>query len=206
MKNEERKNQRKEAILNAFQALIAQYGVDKTTMQEIADSVGISVGTLYNEFADKEALIDALVDRVEISLKNKISTLKFTSDAPDEQLAQLLTKIIDFLESVMCDYRSLADYMLSGSQKFRYVGKKIHQDFQEGGVIIARIRSIIQSGVDRGVFDVDDVEMTALAITRAFTTYSLARFLMNPEQEKVAQKSWTIWFQLLVRGLMKRSE
>ena len=206
MRNEDKKKQRKEAILGAFEALIARYGVDKTTMQEIADSVGISVGTLYNEFADKEALIDALVDRLETSLNNKISTLKFTSDAPDEQLTQFLNRIFDLVENLIRDNRSLADYMLGGSQKFRYVGKKIHEDYHQGGLIDDKIRLIIQSGVDRGVFEVDDVAVTALAITQAFTTYTLARLLMDQKQDKAIRKNWMIWFRLLIRGLMKRPE
>ncbi|MDD4052637.1 MAG: TetR/AcrR family transcriptional regulator [candidate division Zixibacteria bacterium] len=204
MRNKDKKNQRKEAILDAFQTLIGRYGVDKTTMQEIADSVGISVGTLYNEFADKEALIDALVNRLEASLNKKITALKFTSDAPDEQLVQLLKKVFDLVEDLIRDNRSLADYMLGGSQKFRYVGKKIHEDYHEGGLIGDKIRSIMQSGVDQGVFEVNDLAATALAISQAFTTYALARLLMDPKQDKAAHKSWMIWFRLLIRGLLKR--
>lgn len=206
MKNEERKNQRKEAILNAFQALIAQYGVDKTTMQEIADSVGISVGTLYNEYTDKEALIDALVDRLEAELDRKINTLEFTSDVPNEQLVQLLEKVYDLTEVLIRDNRSLADYILSGSQRFRYVGKKIHEDYKQGGLIRSRVRSLVQSGVDKGIFEVEDVATTAQAITQVFTTFVLARLVMDAKQNKATEQSWAIWFQLLVRGLMKRSE
>jgi AcrR family transcriptional regulator len=204
MRNENRKDQRKEVILDAFQTLIGRYGVDKTTMQEIADSVGVSVGTLYNEYADKEALIDALVDRMEAGLNRRISALKFTSDAPDEQLAQLLRKIFDLIEDLIRDNRSLADYILSGSQRFRYVGKKIHEDYNRGGLISGRIVSVIQSGVERGVFETDDVAATSQAITQAFTTFVLARLVMDTKQDKESRKSWMIWFRLLIRGLMKR--
>lgn len=204
MRNEDKKSQRKEAILDAFEALIGRYGVDKTTMQEIADSVGISVGTLYNEFADKEALIDALVDRLEAGVNKKISALKFTSNSPDEQLAQFLRTALDLIEGIIRDNRSLADYLLSGSQKFRYVGKKIHKDYYQGGLFRDRIQSTIQAGVDQGVFEVEDVTMVSSAITLAFTSYALARLVMDQKQEKTIHKSWMIWFRLLIRGLLKR--
>lgn len=205
MRSEDKKNQRKEDILDAFEALIAKYSVDKTTMQEIADSVGISVGTLYNEFADKEALIDALVDRLEISLVKKINTIKFTSNAPDEQLEQFLMTVIDLAEDLIRDNRSLADYIISGSQTFRYVGKKIHQGIGRAGLTIGdTIRSIIESGVDQGVFEVENMEEDASAITLAFTTYTVARLLTDQKQDRVSRKSWMIWFRLLSRGLMKR--
>jgi AcrR family transcriptional regulator len=204
IRNEDKKSQRKEAILDAFQALITRYGVDKTTMQEIAQSVGISVGTLYNEFADKEALIDALVDRLEAGLNKKIDALKYTSQEPDEQLAQLLRKILDLIEALIRDNRSLADYILGGSQRFRYVGKKIHEDYSRGGLIGGRMTAVIQSGVDQGIFEVEDVAATAQALTQALTTFALARLVMDTNQDKMTQKSWHIWFNLLIRGLLKR--
>jgi len=206
MRNEDRKSRRKEAILDAFQALIAKYGVDKTTMQEIADAVGISVGTLYNEFADKEALIDAVVERLEASISRKISNLKFTSDAPDEQLLQLLKKLLDLIRDLIRDNSSLADYILGGSQKFRYVGRKIHEEYAQRGLVGERIKSIIQSGIDRGVFETDDVPETARAITQAFVTYTLAPLLMDAKQDKTMSSNWLIWFRLLIRGLLKRPE
>ena len=207
MRNEEKKNQRREAILDAFESLIARYSVDKTTMQEIADSVGISVGTLYNEFADKEALIDALVDRLEASLDKKINGINFTGDAPDEQLVKFLMVVLDLADELIRNNRSLADYIISGSQKFRYVGKKIHQDVSRGGLAVGKqVRSIVQSGVSQGVFEVDDIEEVSSAITQVVTTYTLTRLFNDQQQDQADHKIWFAWFRLLVRGLMRRAK
>jgi AcrR family transcriptional regulator len=201
MRNEQKRAQRKEAILDAFEALIKKYGIDKTTMQEIAKAVGISVGTLYNEFADKEALIDALIDRIEASLNEKVTNLQFSSESPDEQLVELLKMVGGLVETIIKENRSLADYVFSGSQNFRYVGKKIHQDFRKGALLTERFGSVVQAGVKAGVFRAEGASEAGVAITQAFTTYSVSRVLMDEKESKASKKNWDICFMLMIRGL-----
>jgi len=47
-------------ILNAAEAVFAESGLEGATMAQIAERAGVAVGTLYNRFADREALLDAL--------------------------------------------------------------------------------------------------------------------------------------------------
>jgi AcrR family transcriptional regulator len=201
MRNERKNIQRKEEILNAFEALIARYGIDKTTMQEIADSVGISVGTLYNEFEDKDSLIDALISRIEDSFNNKINTIKFGSQAPDEQLIELINAIERLVEAFLKENRSMADYFFSGSKNFRYIGKKIHREFRKGALFLERVKEIIDSGNKSGVFNVDNIDETAATITQAITTIILVRFLLEEREDKTIKKYWDMWFELVVKGL-----
>ena len=50
-----------EAILAAAEEAIAERGLHAAGMAEIATRAGVSVGTLYNHFADKDAILAALV-------------------------------------------------------------------------------------------------------------------------------------------------
>ena len=50
-----------EAILTAAEAVFAEKGLQAARMEEIAASSGVAVGTLYNHFADRSALLEALV-------------------------------------------------------------------------------------------------------------------------------------------------
>jgi TetR/AcrR family acrAB operon transcriptional repressor len=56
-------SQREQRILDAAAELIAHYGYDKTTMDEIAHEAGISKGAIYLHFKSKEALFEALLLR-----------------------------------------------------------------------------------------------------------------------------------------------
>src|SRR5512142_217732 len=46
----------REAILEAGEAVFAERGFGGARMEEIAERAGVAVGTLYNRFADRQAL------------------------------------------------------------------------------------------------------------------------------------------------------
>jgi AcrR family transcriptional regulator len=48
-------------ILAAAEELFAEVGIETATMANIAERAGVAVGTLYNRFADRDALIEALL-------------------------------------------------------------------------------------------------------------------------------------------------
>src|SRR5512138_2747814 len=48
------------AILAAAEEVFAEDGLHAARMERIASRAGVAVGTLYNHFADKEALLAAL--------------------------------------------------------------------------------------------------------------------------------------------------
>jgi AcrR family transcriptional regulator len=50
-------------VLDAAEALIRRFGIRKTSMGEVALRAAVSRATLYNYFADKEALVTAVFDR-----------------------------------------------------------------------------------------------------------------------------------------------
>ncbi len=59
---------RRTRLIEAAERLFGHYGAAKTTMQDIAKAARTSVGSVYNEFASKEAILGALaghhLDRV----------------------------------------------------------------------------------------------------------------------------------------------
>lgn len=93
---QERSILRLEAILEATVALILEKGVQETTMSEIAQRAGISIGSLYQFFPQKVALIRALHDRFSGQLEGFIrrifvgvKTLDEASDRAADSLIEL---------------------------------------------------------------------------------------------------------------------
>lgn len=54
-------DERQQQILAAAAAVIIRQGYDKTTMSDIADEAGVSRGTVYLYFDNKDALFEALI-------------------------------------------------------------------------------------------------------------------------------------------------
>jgi len=52
---------REKNILNAAKTVFAQYGIKRTTMNDIAEHAEISRQTLYNSFENKEAIFKAII-------------------------------------------------------------------------------------------------------------------------------------------------
>jgi AcrR family transcriptional regulator len=55
---------RREAFVDAAQALILTRGYDRFSIQDILDAAGASKGAFYHYFDSKEALLDAVIDRM----------------------------------------------------------------------------------------------------------------------------------------------
>ncbi len=59
-----RAEQTREKILDAAEALFAQRGVDATPLEDIARTVGIRAPAIFRHFRNKQALYEAVVDRL----------------------------------------------------------------------------------------------------------------------------------------------
>ena len=54
----------REAILQACRRIVAEEGVQALSMRRVAEACGIALGTLYNYYADKNALVLATVESI----------------------------------------------------------------------------------------------------------------------------------------------
>ncbi|MGH8494433.1 MAG: TetR/AcrR family transcriptional regulator [Moraxellaceae bacterium] len=53
-----------EKLLDATAATLAERGLDNTTTNHIAEKAGVSIGSVYQYFPDKQALVEALLERM----------------------------------------------------------------------------------------------------------------------------------------------
>ncbi len=93
---QERSIQRLEAILEAAVELFLEKGVVETTMSEIALRAGISIGSLYQFFPQKAAVIKALHERFSAQLEGfirqifaEVKTLDEAAERASESLIEL---------------------------------------------------------------------------------------------------------------------
>ena len=82
-----RKERTRLALLAAARQLFAARGVDQTAIAEIAAHADIAVGSFYNYFATKEALLDALLEE-ELSKQLRLLELRQAQvDDPAEKIS-----------------------------------------------------------------------------------------------------------------------
>ena len=67
---QQRSREMVERLLDATATCLATEGLDATTTNHIAEEAGVSIGSLYQYFDDKDALVDALLDRMGAEIRD----------------------------------------------------------------------------------------------------------------------------------------
>ena len=70
----------KQAALKAASRLVAKGGHEALSVREVADAVGVAHRSLYNHFAHREALLDAVATDAYLRLAAKLSKAKTAED------------------------------------------------------------------------------------------------------------------------------
>jgi AcrR family transcriptional regulator len=68
-----RSRQRVERILEAAEKLVVSSGIEAVSTREVARCAGIPVATLYQYFADRDAIVGALIERHVSSMDSRIA-------------------------------------------------------------------------------------------------------------------------------------
>ena len=86
--------QTKEKILNAALSLFAEKGYDGTSVEQIAELVGIKAPSLYKHFKGKEDILNALIDIAEERYEENFGSEKHIGKIPDslEEFIQMSLK------------------------------------------------------------------------------------------------------------------
>ena len=188
---------RRQEILKAFIALIDRNGIDRTTMQDIAREMGCSVGTLYNEFVNKEALIDAYASYILDLAKASAEAVTDPTLSPLAQLRELLLNHVKRINLVLRQNRGALE-IIGDVNTFRYIGKKklnMRQEIRQ--VLRQKTEQLLTQGVQQTEVAVSGgVEDTAGVIIDAFTEYWSPPLIVNRHPEAVLADA-TRMFDLL---------
>lgn len=84
-------DQYRRKLLHQCFDLVAEQGYGVITMRQLANHLGVSMGTLYHYFKDKQALFEQLVQ--EMSRQNRPTQVPETAPKPTESVAQLLRQV-----------------------------------------------------------------------------------------------------------------
>jgi AcrR family transcriptional regulator len=76
------------AILDAAESVFSRDGAQSARMEDVAATAGVAVGTLYNYFADRNALLEALLDTRRAELLARIDAVLADRSQPFERRLQ----------------------------------------------------------------------------------------------------------------------
>jgi AcrR family transcriptional regulator len=192
---------RKQSILDAFDRLVERYGAEKVRVHEVAEEVGVSVGTLYNDFGSKEGLFDSASERLQTSVltlpENQLGVL-----SPEEELRALILGWIRALMDISFSrrlllFRSLASDKYGFPRRF-HAGREIFR-----GRLALRIVPVLERGMEEHTFVIADPVDTAARIVDAFSDYWLPLAHADRQSDQVMSNAESL-LKIILRGIGTR--
>ena len=111
------------------------------TMDEVARQCGVSKGTLYNYFQNKEELLDHVHQAI-------LEPLLESNRQIFESSADPLTRLFDYVDSVFATHESIVTYFL-----FIWQNKTAESVYRERvEVLMHPLAKVCQEGIDNGDF------------------------------------------------------
>jgi AcrR family transcriptional regulator len=195
---------RKDEILAAFERLVARFGLDKVTMQDLAREVGISVGAIYLDFKNKEALIMAVEEKWQGHVAERNAAIVASGLTPEEKLHEIIVEHVSRFSFVVRENQAAFE-MLMGALHLRYIGRKVADTRRE--ILESMIESaalVMEEGRQAGVFTVDNVDHTARLFVEAFSEYFLAPEVIKKKHADVVKNAEAM-FKLLLKAIETHS-
>ncbi|MFY7964188.1 MAG: TetR/AcrR family transcriptional regulator [Chitinophagaceae bacterium] len=129
----------RERILIKSKELFRLYGIRAVTLDEIANSLGISKKTIYQSFEDKDALVDAvMMDEFDCSYQDCMSCAINSKNAVDE--------IFILMEHMDEDFRNLNPIVIFDMKKFHF---NTFQKFQNH--LHSNLTQMVATNLKRGI-------------------------------------------------------
>jgi len=175
---------RRQIIEGARKAFLDQ-GFDAASMNDIARIAGVSKGTLYVYFQNKEQLFEAICSE---ECKSQAESL-FDFDRDDRDVEGTLTRIgIDFV-TLVCrpEKASSARTVIAIAERMPEIGRAYYETGPARG--IALLSDYLKNKVQQGILAIDDCEVVAAQLIEALLAPLFKPILFNfgkpPTQERI---------------------
>jgi AcrR family transcriptional regulator len=154
------------AILDAAEELIARHGLHDAALVQIAKRAGVAVGTLYNYFTDRDALIRGLFESRRATFRPRLlAAIQAGRELTFEpRLRRFMREVFEAFES----HRSFLKVAIE-SEHLKPSGSTTPED------LLAGVCDVVSAGVREGAIPVYKAEILPLAITGIIKSIAVHR-------------------------------
>ena len=174
----------KERILIKSEELFMHYGIRSVSMDDIANSLGMSKKTLYQYYADKDELVDAVVDQHVGGMQSDCMACRH--DAKDA-----VHEIFITMERIMDEFSNMNPMLLYDLEKFHFRAYQRFRDHKDK-FLAKLVRDNIEWGIKDELYRADlDVDViTRFRIESMMIPFNVSVF--PPGKYKLAALSEAI--------------
>ena len=187
---------KKEKIISAATNLFSRFGLEKTTMEDIAKAAKKGKSSLYYYFKSKEEVFAEVIKKEIAGLKTAIIKAIEKEDDPYNKFRKFVYARLNYLNEKADQYTNVKDEYL---KHYEFV-ENLTEDYSNWE--ISTIKEIVEYGRDKGLFEVTDMDSISQALFFALKglEYPWAINLTRKEIEKSVEAL----VDVLLRGISKR--
>lgn len=195
IKNSELVKTRRAQICRAAEELFAKKGYHKTSIRDIANKSGISIGSIYDYIRNKEDILYLLAQEFYDNLRNEV--VKVLEEGHDAK-----KQLEGTLETMLRVVDRYHEYVLFTYRDSKYLKETdLIAVLEQESFFIQSFTKIIQKGIQEGLFETDDPEiianmLTILTHSWALKGYNLKKFSLFSFQR--------VLLQFVLNGLEKK--
>jgi AcrR family transcriptional regulator len=187
---------RRQQILDAMCHCVRRDGFHGASMAEIAKAAGLSVGQIYRYFANKEAMISALVGQDLVTMREKFAQILAT---PGSAVDTIIESCAEGLErNYDPDRAALTLEVLAEAARNPKVAAMVRDaDSQERDLVLKLLSAVRRPGWSQAEFEARG-EMLSMLFDGM-----IIRSVNNPDVDRSAMKAV---LQSVLRGLLETDQ
>ncbi len=158
--NSSKENQRREQILDAALRVIVEKGYEKSRMDDIVSTSGLSKGAIYWYYKSKKEVYLDLVNYWVLNYSATLNHINGVNLPASQQLRELFQFFVRQYDSNASVFKAMVEFwaLASRDADFRNKVQRVYSEF------LNLIERILTRGVEAGEFDALDTKIAALSI------------------------------------------
>lgn len=174
---------KKNQILNAAKQVFGKFGFNKTTLDDVANAVGMKKASLYYYYHSKEELFKDAVKSETDEFINELCKNVFLEKTARNQLFTFIRTRLTYLQKLV----NIHNLTISAILEFRPLIEMLHQEFFDKQIQI--VVKIISDGIQRGELKNFPPERTANVIVSAIESIAMKEMCKSKTASDVNYKA-----------------
>lgn len=185
----------RDMLIDIARELFAESGVNNITMNDIANASQKGRRTLYTYFKNKEEIYIAAIEKELSQAIERLKTVVNKNINPERKLIEYIFTRLDTMKELVTRNGNLRGDFFQDVSEVEKARKKI--DIQE----LQMIKKILKEGVDKKVFQIENIDITAMMIHFGLRGVEIP-YIKDNIREKLRSNRINIT-KFLLKGLKK---
>lgn len=189
---------RRREILDAASELAREVGFSHLTMEKVAEKAGVSKGTIYTYFKDKQELLRMLMREAAGDFLKELDTITSTDSG---SVRERLLPVAELMDEFSREHKELFLYLHQPGE----IGNEIHRaECSEGmktfHIMLSAVSSILKDGIAKGELVKSDPDLMSFLFIGSLHNLLLSEVYL-PEKEVKANANTLV--DLYLEGLSR---